>query len=84
MPDGVASVGFSGSQRFILLKSTIRNAVRGLITELQKDREANHAVQTALYGAFPRKNLDLLEITDAYKRRMWNARRVKDDNSSPP
>jgi plasmid maintenance system killer protein len=44
MADGAASVGFSGRQGFKRVKTTIRDEVRCLITELQKDRQANYAI----------------------------------------
>jgi hypothetical protein len=51
MADGATSVGFSGRQGFKRVKTTIRDEVRCLITELQKDREANHAMQATSKGA---------------------------------
>ena len=42
MADGATSVGFPGRQGFKRVNTTIRDEVRCLITELQKDREANH------------------------------------------
>ena len=50
MADGATSVGFSGGQGFKRLNTTIRDEVRSLITELQKDREANHAMQATPNG----------------------------------
>ena len=41
MADGATLVGFSGRQGFKGLNTTIRDEVRSLITELQKDGEAN-------------------------------------------
>jgi len=51
MADGATSVGFSGRQGFKRVNTTIRDEVRSLITELQKDREANHAMQATPNGA---------------------------------
>jgi len=51
MGDGATSVGFSGRQGFKRMNTTIRDEVRCLITELQKDREANHAMHAAPNGA---------------------------------
>ena len=51
MADSTASVGFSGRQGSRHVKTTIRDEVRGMITELQNDREPNHAVQATPNGA---------------------------------
>jgi len=51
MADGATSVGFPGRQGFKRVNTTIRDEVRCLITELQKDREANHAMQATPNGA---------------------------------
>jgi len=50
MADGATSGGISGKQGFKCLNTTIRDEVRCLITELQKDREANHAMQATPNG----------------------------------
>jgi len=51
MVDGTTSVGFPGRQGFKRVNTTIRDEVRCLMTELQKDREANHAMQAMSKGA---------------------------------
>jgi len=51
MTDGATSVGFPGRQGFKRVNTTIRDEVRCLMTELQKDREANHAMQATSKGA---------------------------------
>ncbi len=45
MADGATLVGFPGRQGFKRLNTTIRDEVRCLMTGLQKDEEANHAMQ---------------------------------------
>jgi len=50
MADSTASVGFPRRQGFKRVNTTIRDEARCLITELQKDREANHAMQATPNG----------------------------------
>jgi hypothetical protein len=51
MADGATSVGFPGRHGFKRVNTTIRDEVRCLMTELQKDREANPAMQATPNGA---------------------------------
>ena len=50
MADGATSVGFPGRQGFKRVNTTICDEVRCLMTELQKDGEANHAMQATPNG----------------------------------
>ena len=51
MADGATSVGFPGRQGVKRLDTPIRDEVRCLMTGLQKEREANHAMQATPNGA---------------------------------
>ena len=46
-----ASVGLSGTRGFKRVKTTIGDEVRCPVTELQTNREANHAMQATPTGA---------------------------------
>jgi hypothetical protein len=50
MADSTALVGFLGRQGSRHVKTTLRDEVRGMITEFQNDREANHAMQATPNG----------------------------------
>ena len=50
MADGATSVDFLGKQGFKRVNTTICDEVRCLMTELQKDREGNLAMQATSMG----------------------------------
>ena len=64
MADGATSVDFPERQGFKRVNTPIRDEVRCLTAELQKDRETNHAMQTTPNGASEWLMLGLKHMTN--------------------